>query len=216
MRIERKTRSGWRRVTRLRANGYGIFTKTMRTRLRSGSLRARLGSRGEASRAFSLRRPRDRSVNPFGTPTCGSQGAAREGSLTLTATRVPVDQYIEEIPTVSGSIRSGGGGGTATQGLTLPPSVTAELVGLGEDDAATLEKIAPSAALGAPQTLGRPDSRPSQSAIRDSSAASAVGRAFVGEGGPRMIGLLAAMGVIGTAVPAAAVRRARRGRSRAP
>jgi polysaccharide biosynthesis protein PslG len=65
--IQRRTASGWRTVTTATANNVGIFAKIFRSSLRSGSIRARLSS-GAYSLGFSLVRPPDRSVNPFG---CG-------------------------------------------------------------------------------------------------------------------------------------------------
>jgi len=63
--IDRKTASGWRRVATVEANRVGIFTKTLRRSWTSGLLRSR--AEGESSRPFSLRRPRDRWVAPFGS-----------------------------------------------------------------------------------------------------------------------------------------------------
>ncbi len=63
--VQQKTGRRWRRLARLRANRYGIFQRRIRTRGR-GPVRARL-SRGQGtSLAFSLQRPRDFPVNPFG------------------------------------------------------------------------------------------------------------------------------------------------------
>jgi hypothetical protein len=49
----------------LRTDGSGIFTRRLRSSGR-GDLRARRGSGRDASLPFSLKRPRDMSVNPFG------------------------------------------------------------------------------------------------------------------------------------------------------
>jgi hypothetical protein len=64
--VEIKTGRRWRQLARLNANRYGIFKKTLRTRIRRGHVRARLGS--ERSLPFSLTPVGDRYVNPFG---CG-------------------------------------------------------------------------------------------------------------------------------------------------
>jgi hypothetical protein len=64
--IERSGKGGYRRVKRLRADSTGIFRATI-TGPRKGHLRARLGTRGESSVPFSLKRPPDRPVNPFGS-----------------------------------------------------------------------------------------------------------------------------------------------------
>jgi hypothetical protein len=62
--IEQATRHGWRRLARVRANGHGIFRHSVRLR-GSRPLRARLPD-GTTALPFSLHRPRDRTVNPFG------------------------------------------------------------------------------------------------------------------------------------------------------
>jgi hypothetical protein len=67
VRIERRTPSGWKRVTRLRPNADGIFSKRWRSSLTKGYVRARLSS-GEAAVPFSLKRPARLRVAPFG---CG-------------------------------------------------------------------------------------------------------------------------------------------------
>jgi hypothetical protein len=63
--IQQKVHRRWRRLRRLRTNRYGIFSRTLRRR-GGGPLRARLRRRGGTSSAFSLHRPRDRDVQPFG------------------------------------------------------------------------------------------------------------------------------------------------------
>jgi hypothetical protein len=63
--IEQLTGRGWRTVGRLRARKGGIF-EGRRRRHADGPLRARLKSGGELSVQFSLHRPADRPVNPFG------------------------------------------------------------------------------------------------------------------------------------------------------
>jgi hypothetical protein len=57
---------GWRRLGRVRTNGHGIFSRTYGTGARRGVVRARFGR--QTSVPFSLRRVRDRPVEPFG---CG-------------------------------------------------------------------------------------------------------------------------------------------------
>ena len=64
VRIEQLAGSRWRTLRVLRSNGDGIFRAHVRRRGR-GTLRARIGA--DTSLPFSLRRPRDRYVNPFGT-----------------------------------------------------------------------------------------------------------------------------------------------------
>jgi hypothetical protein len=62
--IEQATRRGWRTLEKLTTNGLGIFQRKVRLR-GSRPLRARLGD-GTTALPFSLHRPRDRTVNPFG------------------------------------------------------------------------------------------------------------------------------------------------------
>ena len=64
--IERSAKGGYRRLRRLRTDSTGIF-KGLFKGPRTGHLRARLGRKGEASVPFSLKRPPDRPVNPFGS-----------------------------------------------------------------------------------------------------------------------------------------------------
>jgi hypothetical protein len=61
--IEQKNGKRFKRLKKLRANAFGIFSKTLRTGGR-GDLRAGLGH--EKSVPFSLTVPRDRPGNPFG------------------------------------------------------------------------------------------------------------------------------------------------------
>jgi hypothetical protein len=63
--VERKQGRRWRRVARVRANRHGIFTRRLQAAPR-GSMRARLVGGRQRSRPFSLRRPPDLPVNPFG------------------------------------------------------------------------------------------------------------------------------------------------------
>jgi hypothetical protein len=62
--VEQLRGSRWHRLRTLRTNGVGIFTATLRTR-GGGDLRARLRG-GTTSVPFSLHRPPDITVNPFG------------------------------------------------------------------------------------------------------------------------------------------------------
>jgi hypothetical protein len=64
--IERARGKRWKRVGKLRANSSGIFQGLIRG-VRRGSLRARMGAKGEGSLPFSLKRVRDRPFNPFGS-----------------------------------------------------------------------------------------------------------------------------------------------------
>jgi hypothetical protein len=64
--VQIKRGSRWRNLGRVRANAYGIFSRTYRTPVRRGYVRARFGR--EASLGFSLTPVADRYVNPFG---CG-------------------------------------------------------------------------------------------------------------------------------------------------
>jgi polysaccharide biosynthesis protein PslG len=66
--IERRTSSGWRRMTTVNPSPYGIFSKVFRSSLTRGYVRAQVISTGVKSVGFSLVRPRDRIVQPFG---CG-------------------------------------------------------------------------------------------------------------------------------------------------
>jgi hypothetical protein len=62
--VEQSVGRRWRRLARVRTNRDGIFSRRLRTAGR-GRLRARLGG-GAAAVPFSLVRPPDRQVNPFG------------------------------------------------------------------------------------------------------------------------------------------------------
>jgi len=69
--VEQKSGRGWVRLADLRSDRFGIFTRVLRPRASGGSLRARTvstgaGALGGMSLAFSLNRPPDRFVNPFG------------------------------------------------------------------------------------------------------------------------------------------------------
>jgi hypothetical protein len=63
--IERAEGAGWRAVAAGRADRFGIFRGSFATTIRSGSFRARVGS--DTSTPFSLTKPRDLLVSPFGT-----------------------------------------------------------------------------------------------------------------------------------------------------
>jgi hypothetical protein len=65
--IERSAGKGkWRKLRTLNADGNGMFRKRIRGP-RRGSIRARLVRTREASVGFSLKRPPDMPVNPFGS-----------------------------------------------------------------------------------------------------------------------------------------------------
>jgi hypothetical protein len=64
--IERSRKGKWRKLTTLRVGANGVFRKRIRGP-RTGSIRARLVSSGEKSVGFSLKRPPDMPVNPFGS-----------------------------------------------------------------------------------------------------------------------------------------------------
>jgi hypothetical protein len=66
--IESSGKGGYRRLRKLRTDSTGIF-KGLFKGPRKGHLRARLGTKGEVSVPFSLKRPPDRPVNPFGSTT---------------------------------------------------------------------------------------------------------------------------------------------------
>jgi hypothetical protein len=63
--VEQAVGKRWRRVARMRTDRYGLFSRRIRT-ARKGRLRARLVRGGDVARPFSLRRPPDLAVNPFG------------------------------------------------------------------------------------------------------------------------------------------------------
>jgi hypothetical protein len=64
--VERRTAAGWQALGRLTPNRYGIFAK--RFGVVTGPLRARLASNKDTSVPFSLERPKEMQVWPFG---CG-------------------------------------------------------------------------------------------------------------------------------------------------
>jgi len=63
--VQQRVGKRWRRLRRLSTNEYGIFSRRIPTR-RRGGLRAVLADGSDVSVAFSLVRPPDRPVNPFG------------------------------------------------------------------------------------------------------------------------------------------------------
>jgi hypothetical protein len=63
--IQQLVHGHWRRLRTLRTNRYGIFSRRLHRR-GGGPLRARRLRGGQRSRAFSLHRPADRNVQPFG------------------------------------------------------------------------------------------------------------------------------------------------------
>ncbi len=65
VRVERSSGGKWKRIATLRTNRYGIFSRRLRTS-RRGKLIARLADGSETSVPFSLKRPPDRKINPFG------------------------------------------------------------------------------------------------------------------------------------------------------
>ena len=64
--IEQRRSGRWRRIGSTRADIDGIFQARL-DRYGSGRVRARLAGFPDVARPFSLSRPRDRNVNPFGT-----------------------------------------------------------------------------------------------------------------------------------------------------
>ncbi len=64
--IERSRKGRYTRLRKLRTNSAGIFRGLFKGP-RTGHLRARIGTKGEVSVPFSLKRPPDRPVNPFGS-----------------------------------------------------------------------------------------------------------------------------------------------------
>ena len=64
--VERSVKSGWKRVARLRADRYGIFRRVLTDAGTGDRLRARLPNGSRISAPFSLTRPPELRVNPFG------------------------------------------------------------------------------------------------------------------------------------------------------
>ena len=68
LRVERKTSNGWRVVKSVSSNAAGIFKKSWASGDTTGRYRVRVANTNNASVGFSLIRPPDRLVNPFGGP----------------------------------------------------------------------------------------------------------------------------------------------------
>jgi hypothetical protein len=66
--VEQSSETGWKRVARLRTNRYGIFQRRVTATASGDKLRARLPNGSRTSVPFSLKRPPDLLVNPFGGP----------------------------------------------------------------------------------------------------------------------------------------------------
>ena len=66
--IEQSRKGRWKRRARLQSDRFGIFTTTLPVSGPADSLRARLLGGSNRSLAFSLKRPPDLLVNPFGGP----------------------------------------------------------------------------------------------------------------------------------------------------
>jgi hypothetical protein len=66
--IERSVQSGWKRVARLQVDRYGVFRRTVPDTGIGDLLRARLPNGSRISVPFSLTRPPELLVNPFGGP----------------------------------------------------------------------------------------------------------------------------------------------------
>jgi len=65
--IEQNSRQGWRRLAVVRADRYGIFRGDIQRRQGNSAVRARVLTGGQASLGFSLARPADRRICPFGS-----------------------------------------------------------------------------------------------------------------------------------------------------
>jgi hypothetical protein len=66
--VESFSGAAWKPVRRLRTDRFGIFRRTISAPTRAEKLRARLADGSRRSRPFSLTRPPDLKVNPFGGP----------------------------------------------------------------------------------------------------------------------------------------------------
>jgi hypothetical protein len=117
-----------------------------------------------------------------------------------------VDQYVESVPTAGGDPRKPGGGGPA-------PGVKRKLEGEGGADAAALEAVASSPALGAPDSDGR--RRASRADIADSgsnprpSALEALTSAAVSDDGGAGGWLIAGLALLTVALAGTALARRR-------
>lgn len=69
--VEQSTARGWRRLGVLHTDGYGIFRSSLRRAGTGLLVRARLVDGSFRALPFSLRRPPDLPVNPFGGPNAG-------------------------------------------------------------------------------------------------------------------------------------------------
>ena len=130
-----------------------------------------------------------------------------------------VDQYVEQVPTSSGSVVSGQGGG---QKRELPRSVQKQLADAGGEDATVLEDVATSSDYGAPQEqlkLDKKDKARLREAVTDlrgedsrvdvgSAVAAPVSVLAEGNDG-RLLGLVIVMALIALATVAAAAYRQR-------
>jgi hypothetical protein len=65
VRIEQRVGGSWRRLGVVRANRFGIFAATL-PRSGGGDIRAHVGTHTDLSNRFSLKRPKDRFLYPFG------------------------------------------------------------------------------------------------------------------------------------------------------
>ena len=117
-----------------------------------------------------------------------------------------VDQYVESVPTSGGDPRKPGGGG-------LPPGVKRQLEREGGADAAALEAVASSGALGAPASDGR--RRASKADASDSgsnprpSALEALTSAAVSDDGSAGGWLIAGLALLTVALAGTALARRR-------
>ena len=63
--VQQRVRGSWRKLKKLKADGYGVFLATKVTLKGSGALRAKL-SNGAVSPSYAPKANKDRRVNPFG------------------------------------------------------------------------------------------------------------------------------------------------------
>ena len=130
-----------------------------------------------------------------------------------------VDQYVEQVPTSSGSQVSGLGGGKKRE---LPRAVEKELADKGGDDAAVLQDVATSSDYGAPQEqlkLDEKDKARLREAVTDlrgddsrvdvESAVSAPVSVLAEGSDRRLLGLVIVMALIALATVVAAAYRQR-------
>ena len=142
-------------------------------------------------------------------------GAARAGEQPSPEELAAVSVYVEQIPTASGPQPAGGAEARKT---TLPAPVRSALRREGGTHAAKLEEIATSSAYGAPQAkprmpkdskraTGRARGRPVPELPAGIGSPGAV--AIAEPGGPRLVGLAAALVVITGVAGGAALARGR-------